>query len=84
MDLIASTASAQRPPPHLDPGNNHRPGYKSTLVPIAEDRLGPNQNGRDLGRLQRVLLGTPQSQTDPCGFPEVGHDSGRNRLLVIG
>ena len=29
------------------PSSNHRPGYKSTMVPTAEKRLGPNQNGSD-------------------------------------
>ena len=39
----------------LGPGSTHRPGYKSTLVPAAEERLGPNQSGSEQGRLQRVL-----------------------------
>ena len=46
MDLMASTTSAERPPPPTSARVVIIVPDKSTLVPSAEERLGPNQNGR--------------------------------------
>ena len=50
----------------------------------AEERLGRTETVEAKADSNVFLSGTPLSRNDSCGCPEVGHNSGRNRLLVMG